>query len=41
MTYSDFKQLKVDAENDDQMKVNLVDASFKNKLYYDNRRIKL
>lgn len=29
MTYSDFKQLIADARNDDHMKVNLVDASFK------------
>lgn len=29
MTYSDFKQLIADAQNDDHMKVNLVDASFK------------
>lgn len=29
MTYSDFKQLIADAQNDDYMKVDLVDASFK------------
>lgn len=29
MNYSDFKHLIADAENDDRMKVNLVDASFK------------
>ena len=29
MTYSDFKQLIADAEYNDHMSVNLVDASFK------------
>ncbi len=29
MTYSDFKQLIADAQNDDHMQVDLVDASFK------------
>ena len=29
MTYSDFKQLLADAQNDDRMQVNLFDASFK------------
>ena len=29
MTYSDFKQLIADAQNDDHMRVDLVDASFK------------
>lgn len=29
MTYSDFKQLIADAQNDDRMQVNLFDASFK------------
>lgn len=29
MTYFDFKQLIADAQNDDHMKVNLVDASLK------------
>ena len=29
MTYFDFKQLIADAQNDDHMKVNLVDVSFK------------
>lgn len=29
MTYSDFKQLIADAKNDDHMRVDLVDASFK------------
>ena len=33
MTYSDFKQLIADAQNDDHMKVNLVDASFKKEIW--------